>query len=462
MLLYLLVALAVIVSQVALMVLFMVAPLFAIMAPHPTTGRHLFVRWFELVVGALVVRIFYSFFLSVLTVLAGVTTQVSSGAGWGLAAILQIALVVTAFIYRRPLAAIFSQATRIRLHHVDDYVSQGAVANRLDRTLERRRSNALASATAGPGRMHGSGAHRRYVRLGEDDEGPAGPGSGPGGGGAGGTGRRGGGGPPGGRGGPGGGGVGGRGGGGGTGSTGEGPVGAPGGSGAPGVLRPGLMPAGARALANQLLPGRDSSGEEGQESGALEGGIMFPPSSGGSEGRSPGRAAAARIVGRQARQTEGAAAATRSAGAAEVAAGAAGPSGAAGAAASGAAGSSGAAASGAAASGTATGAAAAGAGAATGGLALAAIAGGQKAIRGGARGTRWMQSRADPFILSGPPERPPRLPSPPKTAEQEVGRRRAWRHRTLELQVEEHAQEFVGAQGRPMRPVNPPRRRDEA
>ena len=422
MLLYLLVALAVIVAQIALVALIMVAPIFAVLAPHPTTGRHLFTRWFELVLGALIVRIFYSFFLSILTVLAGAISSYASQWSWGLAAILQIALVVAAFIYRRPLAAIFSQATRIRFHHMGDHVTQGAVAERVDQQLQRRRTAILAGAQASNGtgtlRRHGSGAYQRYVRMG-DDEGPGG--SGPGGGGGPGTGggRRGGPGGPGG--GPGGGGVAG-GGGGAAGDDAVAAAGAPGGSGGGSRLRPGLP---ARAVGSALRSSGGGRTARSTAARALEGGS--------GAARAAGAAEAGGTAGASGAAGSGAAAAGSAAGGASAAGGTAGAAGA-----SGAAGAAG-----------ATGAAAAGA--ATGGLALAAIAGGQKAIRQGVRGTRWMQSRADHFILPDP-DRPPRLSSPPKTAEQEVGRRRAWRQRTVELQWDHR--------GHPMRPAGPPGRHD--
>jgi hypothetical protein len=422
MLLYLLVALAVIVAQVALVALIMVAPIFAVIAPHPTTGRHLFTRWFELVLGALIVRIFYSFFLSVLTVLAGAMSSFANQWSWGLAAILQIALVVAAFIYRRPLAAIFSQATRIRFHHMGDHVTQGAIADRVDQQLQRRRTAILAGAQAGNGgtgtlRRHGSGAYQRYVRMG-DDEGPGGPGPGGGGPGAPGTGRRGG---PGGRGGgpgggPGGGGVAG-GGGGGPSAEEAAAAGAPGGGGS--SLRPGLP---TRAVANRLRSAGAGGGARSTTARALDGGTGAARAAGAAEaGGAAGASGAAAAGGATG---SGAAAAGGAAGGASAAGGAASAAGAAGTA------------------GTAA------AGAATGGLALAAIAGGQKVIRQGVRGTRWMQSRADHLILPDPLDRPPRLPSPPKTAEQEVGRRRAWRQRTGELQGDYRTQ--------PMRPNGPP------
>lgn len=72
-----------------------------------------------------------------------------------------------------------------------------------------------------------------------------------------------------------------------------------------------------------------------------------------------------------------------------------------------------------------------------------------------------MQSRADPFMLQGAPQRPPRLPSPPKTAAQEVDRRRAWRQRTVELQWDHEVAEFATAPAHPMRPAGPPGGEDQ-
>ncbi|HSR22059.1 MAG TPA: type IV secretion system protein, partial [Candidatus Eisenbacteria bacterium] len=106
--LYLVIAGAVVVTQLALVILLMLAPLFLLVGVQPGTGRRMLVRWAELAVGTLLVRVLSAAFVAVLLVLSGIVDEVGS-ASWLVSSGLQLALVVAAFVYRRPFLRIFGQ-----------------------------------------------------------------------------------------------------------------------------------------------------------------------------------------------------------------------------------------------------------------------------------------------------------------------------------------------------------------
>lgn len=100
---------SVLLAQLGLILLTMVAPLFFLLGIHPGIGRRIFVRWAELMVGFLLRRVMYSAFLAVILVVGSLIIATTAGTSWGLAAVLQVALLVAAFIYRKPFAALFHQ-----------------------------------------------------------------------------------------------------------------------------------------------------------------------------------------------------------------------------------------------------------------------------------------------------------------------------------------------------------------
>jgi hypothetical protein len=99
----------IILAQLALVLLTMLAPLFFLIGIYPSTGRRIFLRWGELVLGFLLRRVLYSAFLAVVMVLGGMIMATVANQSWFLAAALQLALVIAALMYRKPLAAVFGQ-----------------------------------------------------------------------------------------------------------------------------------------------------------------------------------------------------------------------------------------------------------------------------------------------------------------------------------------------------------------
>jgi len=137
--LFLFIAGIVVVAQLGLLLLLMVAPLFLLVGVLPGTGRRLLIRWAELVAGTLMVRILASAFLAVVLVLSGLVNQASGAGGvggWGLAAAMQMALLATAFIYRKPFLRIFGQVASPRLAFA--HVSHSKHAERLHGFLDGR------------------------------------------------------------------------------------------------------------------------------------------------------------------------------------------------------------------------------------------------------------------------------------------------------------------------------------
>ena len=115
--LFLLLAGAVVVAQFGLLILLMVAPLFLLVGVHPGTGRRLLVRWAELAASALLIRVLCAALLALVLVLSGMIAQIPN---WGVAAALEVALVITAFIYRKPFLRVFGQVATPRLDFLSD------------------------------------------------------------------------------------------------------------------------------------------------------------------------------------------------------------------------------------------------------------------------------------------------------------------------------------------------------
>jgi hypothetical protein len=136
--LFLLIAGAVVVAQLAFLLLLMVAPLFLLAGIQPGMGRRLLIRWGELAAGALLLRVLSSCFLAVLVVLSGIVTDVGSAAGWGVAAGLQLALMVAAIVYRKPFLRVFGQVASPRLGPAMSHVSHSRPAEMLHGYLDRR------------------------------------------------------------------------------------------------------------------------------------------------------------------------------------------------------------------------------------------------------------------------------------------------------------------------------------
>jgi hypothetical protein len=150
--LYLLVALTVVVSQLGLLALLMTAPLFLLVGIHPGAGRRLLVRWLELVAATLGVRVLAAAFLAVVMVLSGLLEEALSGSWW-LQAALQMGLVVAALIYRKPFMRIFGQVAagpRMAASHIGG----SRIAETSHRLLDRQ-SLSLWRARSAAGRVWG-------------------------------------------------------------------------------------------------------------------------------------------------------------------------------------------------------------------------------------------------------------------------------------------------------------------
>jgi TrbL/VirB6 plasmid conjugal transfer protein len=147
--LFLLVGGAVLMSQFALLALLMLAPLFLLAGIHPGVGRRLLTRWAEMVAAALLIRIFSAAFLAVMLVLSGLAAAVSWGgqAGWALQAALQLALVICAFVFRKPFLRIFGQLAAPRL--IASHVGHPLPAQKLHDLLEWRTRALVRSRPAG-------------------------------------------------------------------------------------------------------------------------------------------------------------------------------------------------------------------------------------------------------------------------------------------------------------------------
>ncbi len=97
--LVILVSLAVIMAQLALVTLLMIGPLFLVMGVYPGHGRRIALRWVELVVSSLLKRIAYSVALMVLLTITAALVE-ASGGNWFIAAVLP-ALVGVVMIHSR-------------------------------------------------------------------------------------------------------------------------------------------------------------------------------------------------------------------------------------------------------------------------------------------------------------------------------------------------------------------------
>jgi hypothetical protein len=151
--LYLVIAGTVVVAQLALVMLLMLAPLFLLVGIQPGTGRRMLIRWAELAAGALMLRILSAAFAAVLLVLSGMINQIAS-VNWLVASGLQVALVVAAFVYRKPFLRIFGQVAspRLTISHVSHPRTARALHSGTDWVageLQRRWGGGVSGAARG-------------------------------------------------------------------------------------------------------------------------------------------------------------------------------------------------------------------------------------------------------------------------------------------------------------------------
>jgi hypothetical protein len=109
--LILLLAGAVLVTQLGVLLLAATAPLFLLLGVVPGRGRLVTVRWIELFVSLAIKRVLFGVVLAIVLVLSGVLIGATSSLGWGISIALQIGLVACVFVYRRAFANLFTSTS---------------------------------------------------------------------------------------------------------------------------------------------------------------------------------------------------------------------------------------------------------------------------------------------------------------------------------------------------------------
>jgi hypothetical protein len=109
--LILLLAGAVLVTQLGVLVLAATAPLFLLLGVVPGRGRLVTMRWIELFVSLAIKRVVFGIVLAIVLVLSGVLIGATATLGWGISIALQIGLVACVFVYRRAFADLFTSTS---------------------------------------------------------------------------------------------------------------------------------------------------------------------------------------------------------------------------------------------------------------------------------------------------------------------------------------------------------------
>ena len=118
--LLLLIAGAVVLTQLALVLLTVFGPFFLLLGIVPGRGRLMTVRWLELFVATAIKRVLFGIVLATVLVLSVVLLGASASLGWGVAVALEIGLVACVVIYRKAFMSLFTAsrgpATAIASH----------------------------------------------------------------------------------------------------------------------------------------------------------------------------------------------------------------------------------------------------------------------------------------------------------------------------------------------------------
>jgi signal transduction histidine kinase len=88
-------ALAVLLAQLAMLFLAMLVSIFLLVGVQPGPGRVLVICWLGLLLGAAFKRVAYAAFFAVVLVVSGVFVDQASKLGWGIAMLLQVVLSMT-------------------------------------------------------------------------------------------------------------------------------------------------------------------------------------------------------------------------------------------------------------------------------------------------------------------------------------------------------------------------------
>jgi hypothetical protein len=102
---------AILLAQIAFLLLVVLAPLVLLLGVHPRAGRLITVRWAELLVGLLIKRVALGILLAVVLVLGGVLLDATYPLGWLVTMGLQALIVGTVVAYRKPFARILAPTT---------------------------------------------------------------------------------------------------------------------------------------------------------------------------------------------------------------------------------------------------------------------------------------------------------------------------------------------------------------
>ena len=110
--LLLVLAATVLIAELGVLLLTLVAPLFLLAGVHPGAGRRIAIRWFELIVGLFLKRLLLSALLgAVIVVSAALSNLSASRAGWALAMLLQVGVIVAIVVYRKRFYHLFTGAS---------------------------------------------------------------------------------------------------------------------------------------------------------------------------------------------------------------------------------------------------------------------------------------------------------------------------------------------------------------
>jgi TrbL/VirB6 plasmid conjugal transfer protein len=107
-LMLLIVGCANIIYQLAVLLLVCMAPAFLLLGTHPGAGRQIALKWVDMLVGAVLKRIFCSLLLTVLVLAYSIVLSPAQQLSWIASMLLTILFGVAAWIYRKPFVRLFS------------------------------------------------------------------------------------------------------------------------------------------------------------------------------------------------------------------------------------------------------------------------------------------------------------------------------------------------------------------
>jgi hypothetical protein len=102
---------AVVLTQLALLLVAATAPIFLVLGVVPGRGRVLTMRWLELLMSLVLKRVIAGVVLAVVLELSGALMAATSTLGWGITVALQIGLVACVVVYRKPFVSLFGSMT---------------------------------------------------------------------------------------------------------------------------------------------------------------------------------------------------------------------------------------------------------------------------------------------------------------------------------------------------------------